>query len=152
MSSIGRWSCGKNYEKTPLSHKVVWLQIVNFETSNSNYEVSKSSSWKNRPISFSKTTVFTEGAVSLNVLYYQPLHIFTRYQVRFYANNYLVILIVSTAFNSTVRESIQLPHDLRVEMLILDCDVIVLIMFCILGFRPNCVFNTSGFLFIKFVY
>ena len=101
----------------------MWLQIVNFETSNSNYEVSKSSSWKNRPISFSKTTVFTEGAVSLNVLYYQPLHIFTRYQVRFYANNYLVILIVSTAFNSTVRESIQLPHDLRVEMLILDCDV-----------------------------
>ena len=41
----------------------------------------------------------SEGAVSHNVLYHQQLPI-TRYQVRFYANNYFELLpIVSTAFN-----------------------------------------------------
>ena len=41
----------------------------------------------------------SEGAVSHNVLYYQSIPI-TRYQVRFYANNYFEQLpIVSTAFN-----------------------------------------------------
>ena len=40
----------------------------------------------------------SEGAISHNVLYYQPLPI-TRYQVRFYAKNYFEQLpIVSTAF------------------------------------------------------
>ena len=48
-----------------------------------NFEVSKSNSWK--ITSFTKTT--SEGAVSHNVLYYQPLPK-CRYQVRFYANNY----------------------------------------------------------------
>ena len=36
---------------------------------------------------FLENYVTSEGAVSHNVLYYQPLPI-TRYQVRFYANNY----------------------------------------------------------------
>ena len=47
--------------------------------------ISKSNSYK--ITSFSKTTLLQEGAVSHNVLYYQPLPI-TRYQVRFDANNY----------------------------------------------------------------
>ena len=69
-------------EKTTLSHEVVCFQMqVDFETS-TNSEVSKSNSWK--ITSFSNTS---EGAVSHNVLTYQPLPI-TRYQVRFYANNF----------------------------------------------------------------
>ena len=36
---------------------------------------------------FLENYVTSEGAVSHNVLYYQPLPI-TRYQVRFYAKNY----------------------------------------------------------------
>ena len=47
---------------------------------------------------FFKNCVTSEGAVSENVLYYQPLPI-TRHQVRFFANNYFEYLpIVSTAF------------------------------------------------------
>ena len=72
-------------EKTPLSHKVVCFQMLDFETSKFNSEVSKSNLWKTT--SFLKTTITSEGAVSHNVLYYQPLPI-TRYQVRFCANNY----------------------------------------------------------------
>ena len=41
-------------EKTPLSHGVVCFQMLDFETSNSKSEVSKSNSLK--IISFSKTT------------------------------------------------------------------------------------------------
>ena len=41
-------------EKTPLSHEVVCFQMLDFETSNSKLEVSKSNSWK--ITSFSKTT------------------------------------------------------------------------------------------------
>ena len=41
-------------EKTPLLHEVVCFLMLNFETSNSKLEVSKSSSWK--ITSFSKTT------------------------------------------------------------------------------------------------
>ena len=41
-------------EKTPLSHEVVCFQMLGFETSNSNLEVSKSNSLK--VTSFSKTT------------------------------------------------------------------------------------------------
>ena len=72
-------------EKTPLSHEVVCFQMLDFEASNSKSEVSKSNSWK--IASFSKTYVTSEGAVSHNVLYDQPLPI-TRHQVRFYANYY----------------------------------------------------------------
>ena len=41
-------------ENTPLSHEVVCFQMLDFETSNSKPEISKSSSWK--ITSFSKTT------------------------------------------------------------------------------------------------
>ena len=40
-------------EKTHLSHEVVCFLMLDFETSNSKLEVSKSNSWK---ITFSKTT------------------------------------------------------------------------------------------------
>ena len=59
--------------------------MLDFETSNSNSEVSKSNLWE--ITSFSKT-ITSEGAVSHNVLYYQQLSI-ACYQVSFYANNYL---------------------------------------------------------------
>ena len=76
-----------NYErkKTPLSHEVVCFQMLDFETSNSKLEVSKSNSWT--ITSFSKNYVTSEGAVFHNVLNYQPLPI-TRYQVRYYADDY----------------------------------------------------------------
>ena len=48
---------------------------------------------------FLKNYVSSEGAVSQNVLYYQPLPI-TSNQERFYGDNYFELLpIVSTAFN-----------------------------------------------------
>ena len=69
-------------ENTPLSHEVVCFQMLDFVTSNSKLEVSKSNSWK---ITFFLENYSTsEGAVSHNVLCYQPLPI-TRYQVWFYA-------------------------------------------------------------------
>ena len=47
LSSIGRRSCEITMkEKTPLSHKVVYFQMLDFETSSSKLEVSKSNSWK----------------------------------------------------------------------------------------------------------
>ena len=42
-------------EKTPLSHEVVCFQMLDFETSKSKSEVSKSNLWK--ITSFSKTTL-----------------------------------------------------------------------------------------------
>ena len=72
--------------KTPLSNEVGCFQMLDFETSKYNSEVSKSNSWK--ITSFLKNYVTSEGAISHNVLYYQQLPI-TRYKVRFYANNYL---------------------------------------------------------------
>ena len=58
---------------------------------------SKSNTWK--ITSFLENYVTSEGAVSHNVLYYQPLPV-TLNQVRFYANNFSEYLpIVSTAFN-----------------------------------------------------
>ena len=42
-------------EKTPMSHEVVFFQMLDFETSNSKSEVSKSNSWI--IASFSKTTL-----------------------------------------------------------------------------------------------
>ena len=53
MSSIGRRSCEIMKEKTPLPHEVVCFQMLDFETSNSKSEVSKSNAWK--ITSFSKT-------------------------------------------------------------------------------------------------
>ena len=68
-------------EKTPLSHEVVCFHMLDFETSNSKLEVSKSNYF------FLKNYFTSEGVVSHSVLYYQPLPI-TRNQERFYANNY----------------------------------------------------------------
>ena len=59
--------------------------MLDFGTSKSNSDVSKSNSWKTT--SFSKTTLSSEGAISHNILYYQQLPI-NRYQVSFYAKNY----------------------------------------------------------------
>ena len=59
-----------NYKrKTPLSHEVVCFQMVDFETSNSKSEVSKSNSWEN--YFFLENYFTSEGAVSHNVLYYR---------------------------------------------------------------------------------
>ena len=73
-------------EKTPLSHEVVCFQMLDFETSHSKSEVSILNSWKITSFYF-LSYVTSEGAVSHNVISYHPLPI-TRYQVRFYANNY----------------------------------------------------------------
>ena len=62
-------------EKTPLSHEIVCFQMLDFETSKYNSE----------NYFFLKNCVSSEGDVSHNVLYYQPLPI-TRYHVRFYAS------------------------------------------------------------------
>ena len=72
-------------EKTPLSHEVVCYPMLDFGTSNSYFEVSKSNSWK--ITFFLENHATSEGAVFHNVLYYQHLPI-THYQVSFYANNY----------------------------------------------------------------
>ena len=61
-------------EKIPLSHKVVCFpQMLDFETSNSKSEVSKSNWWK--VTSFLENYITSEGAVSHNCLLYQPLPI-----------------------------------------------------------------------------
>ena len=55
FNSIGQPSCEIIMnEKMPLSHEVVYFQMLDFETSNSKSEVSKSNSSKITP--FSKTT------------------------------------------------------------------------------------------------
>ena len=74
--------------------------MVDFETSNSKSEVSKSNLWK--ITSFSNNNGTSEGVISHNVLYNQPLPI-TRHQVRFYADHYFEYLpIVSTAFKNKI--------------------------------------------------
>ena len=88
-------------EKTPLSHEVVYLQVIDFGTSKSNSEVSKSNS--NILVvnySFLENYVSSEGVVSHNVLHYQQLST-ACYQVSFYANNYFESLpIVSSGFKA----------------------------------------------------
>ena len=73
-------------EKTPLSHEVAYFKMLDFETSNSNCEVSKIKFVEN--YFFLENYATSEGEVSHNVLYYHQLPV-TRYQVRFYANNYI---------------------------------------------------------------
>ena len=53
-------------EKTPLSHEVVCVQLVDFETSKSKSEVSNSNSWKITV--FSQKLLHFRGAVPHNVL------------------------------------------------------------------------------------
>ena len=55
-------------KKKKLSHEVVCVEMLDFEISNSKYEVSKSNSWKMSP--FPEHYVTSEGAVSHSVLYY----------------------------------------------------------------------------------
>ena len=72
-----------NYERqTPLLPEVVCSQMLDFVTSNSKPEVSKSNSWKTT--SLAKTTLLQREPFLTTFLYYQPLPI-TRYIVRFYA-------------------------------------------------------------------
>ena len=74
--------------------------MLDFGTSNSKLEVSKSNSWK--ITSFSKTAPLQREPFLTIFFYYQPLPT-TRYQVRFYANNYFEQLpIVSNAFKTDV--------------------------------------------------
>ena len=54
-------------EKTPLSDEVVCFQMLDFETSSSKSEVSKSNSWK--ITSFSKTTPLHGGGAFLTMFY-----------------------------------------------------------------------------------
>ena len=74
-----------------MSHEVVcflWIQVLNFGTSKSNPGVSKSNyNVLVENYFFLENYVTSEGAVYHNVVYNQQLAI-TRYQVRFYANNY----------------------------------------------------------------
>ena len=56
--------------------------MLDFETSNSKLEIKFVENYF-----FFENYVTSEGAVSHNVLYYQPLTI-TRYQARFCADNY----------------------------------------------------------------
>ena len=63
-------------KKPPFSHKLVCFQMLDFETSKSNSEVSKSKSVVN--YFFLENYVTSAGTVSHNVLYYQQLPI-TRY-------------------------------------------------------------------------
>ena len=55
-------------EKTPLSHEVVCFQMLDFETSNSKSEVSKSNSWK--ITSFSKTTLLQREREPFLTMFY----------------------------------------------------------------------------------
>ena len=64
-------------EKITLLQEVVCFQMLDFDISKSKSDVSKLNSRK----------ITSEGDVSHNICYYQPLPI-TRNQVRFYANNY----------------------------------------------------------------
>ena len=71
--------------KTPLSHEVVCVQMLDFETSHSKSRGLEIKFVEN--YFFLENYITLEGAVSHNVLYCQPLPII-RYQVRLYANNY----------------------------------------------------------------
>ena len=72
-------------KKNTLSHEVVCCQMLDFGTSKSNSEVSKSNSWK--IILLSRKLSYFRGSRFSQCLYYQPLPI-TRYQVSFYAAHY----------------------------------------------------------------
>ena len=68
--------------------KVVWFQMLDFKTSKSNSEVSKSNSnTLVEIVFFLDNYVTSEGAVSHNVLHYQQLST-ACYQISFYANSY----------------------------------------------------------------
>ena len=70
-------------EKNP--HEIVRFQMLDFDTSKSYSEVSKSNSWK--ITSFSKTTPLQREPF-LTIFYTINELSITRYHVMFYANNY----------------------------------------------------------------
>ena len=67
-------------EKTPLLHEDVCFLMLDFKTSNSKLEVSQSNSLK--ITFFLENYVTSEGSISHNLLYHNPLPI-TRNQERF---------------------------------------------------------------------
>ena len=73
-----------NEMKTPLSHEVVRFLMLDFETSNSKLEVSKSNSWK--ITSFSKTKSL-QRELFLTMFYTINLSPITCNQERFYDDN-----------------------------------------------------------------
>ena len=68
-------------EEKTLSHEILCVYMVDFDTSNSKSEVSKSNSWK--IYFFLENYDASERAVSQCFLYHQPL-LFTLYQGRCY--------------------------------------------------------------------
>ena len=85
-------------EKTPLSHEVVCVQILNLRPQN---QIRGKLLVSRKPLHF-RGSRFSQCFIP------QPLPI-TRYQVRFYANNYFEYLpIVSTVFNLLCKFSISL--------------------------------------------
>ena len=73
-------------EETPMSHEVVCFQMLDFGTSKSNSEISKSNSnILVRIYFFLKNYIISEGDVSHNVSYYQQLSI-DRQQVNCLSN------------------------------------------------------------------
>ena len=74
-------------EKTPLSHEAVCFQMLHVETSIANSDFWGLENKFMENYFFLKNYATSEGAVSHNILFYQPLSI-TRHQVRFYSNNY----------------------------------------------------------------
>ena len=62
--------------------------------------------------SFLENYVTSQGAISHNVLYYQPLPI-THFQVSFYAYNYVYfeLPIVSTVFNNSLAVAVHANWD-----------------------------------------
>ena len=94
-----------------MSHEVVCFQMLDFETSNSKSEVSKSNSWKNT--SFSKTTSLQREPF-LTMFYTVNLSPIPRYQVKFYANNCINwIPIVSTAIKDLQGAAVHLRATVR---------------------------------------
>ena len=82
-------------KKTLLSPEVVCVQMLDFETSKFNSDVSKSNSWKNSQHFFLKNYVTSEGAISHNVL--KNLH-------PLLANKYgFVLIIIFLVITNSVR-------------------------------------------------
>ena len=107
FNSIGRRSCETIMEeKTPLLHEVVCNQVLEFETSIWNSEVSKSNSnILVRHNFFFENDVTSEGAISHNIVYYQCFSV-DLYQVSFYFEK---LPKVSSAFIAQILWKL-LPH------------------------------------------
>ena len=76
--------------RTMVTRIVMCFKLLDFETSNSKSEVSKSNSWEINYFLFEKY-VTSEGAISHNVLYYQTLPI-----TRITKKGFLIIISLGT--------------------------------------------------------